>query len=43
MTVTDQFLANADAYVSPFGKGRLPMPPASHVAVVACMDARLNP
>src|SRR5204862_1542708 len=26
-----------------FDKGGLPMPPGKHVAVVACMDARLNP
>ena len=26
-----------------FDKGDLPLPPAKHVAVVACMDARLNP
>lgn len=43
MTVTDRFVANAEAYSSSFDKGRLPMPPASHVAVLACMDARLNP
>ena len=43
MTVTDQLLANAEAYAASFDKGDLPMPPAGHVAVVACMDARLNP
>ena len=43
MTVTDRFVANAETYRSSFDKGRLPMPPASHVAVLACMDARLNP
>ena len=41
MTATDELLANNDAYVSAFG-GLLPLPPARHVAVVACMDARLN-
>ena len=43
MTVTDELLANADRYAESFDKGDLPLPPARHVAVVACMDARLNP
>ena len=43
MTVTDELLRNADRYAAKFDKGDLPMPPAKHVAVVACMDARLNP
>ncbi|MEV0718804.1 carbonic anhydrase [Asanoa sp. NPDC050611] len=43
MTVTDDLLANASAYADAFDKGDLPLPPARHVAVVACMDARLNP
>jgi len=42
MTVTDQFVANAESYASSFESGGLPMPPASHVAVLACMDARLH-
>lgn len=41
MTATDELLANNDRYAESFGEG-LPMPPASHLAVVACMDARLN-
>ena len=41
MSVTDQYLSNNEAYAAGFS-GPLPMPPASHVAVVACMDARLN-
>ncbi|OBG98921.1 MULTISPECIES: carbonic anhydrase [unclassified Mycobacterium] len=41
MTVTDDFLANNAHYASSF-HGPLPMPPAKHVAVVACMDARLD-
>jgi carbonic anhydrase len=41
MTVTDDLLANNEAYAAGFS-GPLPMPPAKHVAVVACMDARLN-
>jgi carbonic anhydrase len=43
MTVTDELLANARRYADTFDKGQLPLPPAKHVAVVACMDARLNP
>ena len=41
MTVTDEYLANNAQYASNF-KGPLPMPPSKHVAVVACMDARLD-
>jgi carbonic anhydrase len=41
MTVTDEYLANNEAYAASF-TGPLPLPPAKHVAVVACMDARLN-
>ena len=43
MTVTDQLLANNERYAAAFAKGDLPMPPAKKVAVVACMDARLDP
>src|ERR1700727_2965982 len=41
MSVTDELLANNQRYADSFG-GLLPLPPARHVAVVACMDARLN-
>lgn len=41
MTVTDEYLQNNAAYASTF-KGPLPLPPSKHVAVVACMDARLD-
>jgi carbonic anhydrase len=43
MSVTDELLQNNEAYAASFDKGDLPMPPAKKVAVVACMDARLNP
>jgi carbonic anhydrase len=43
MSVTDDLLQNARAYASTFDKGHLPMPPGKHLAIVACMDARLNP
>lgn len=41
MTVTDQYLENNKAYAAQFD-GPLPLPPSKHVAVVACMDARLD-
>src|SRR3978361_2338728 len=41
MSVTDQYLANNAAYARDFS-GPLPLPPSKHVAVVACMDARLD-
>ena len=43
MSVTDELLQNAEAYAAAFDKGELPLPPARKVAVLACMDARLNP
>jgi carbonic anhydrase len=43
MSTTDDLLRNAERYAASFNKGNLPMPPARQVAVVACMDARLNP
>jgi len=43
MSVTDELLENAEHYAAGFDKGALTMPPAKRVAVVACMDARLNP
>jgi carbonic anhydrase len=43
MSVTDELLHNAERYASEFDKGDLPLPPGRKVAIVACMDARLNP
>src|SRR5919112_4628288 len=43
MSVTDELLRNAEEYAANFDKGDLPLPPARKVAVLACMDARLNP
>jgi len=43
MSTTDALLQNAEAYAASFDKGDLPLPPARKVAVLACMDARLNP
>src|SRR5690349_24527539 len=41
MTVTDDLLANNAEYAASFS-GPLPMPPGKGVAVLACMDARLD-
>ncbi|HEX3816108.1 MAG TPA: carbonic anhydrase [Mycobacteriales bacterium] len=41
MSVTDEYLQNNAAYAATFN-GPLPLPPSRHVAVVACMDARLD-
>ena len=43
MSVTDELLQNAERYAAAYDKGDLPLPPAKRVAVLACMDARLNP
>jgi carbonic anhydrase len=40
---TDELLRNAEAYAASFDQGDLPIPPARKLAVLACMDARLNP
>jgi carbonic anhydrase len=42
MSVTDELLQNNAAYAESFEKGDLQLPPARGVAVVACMDARLD-
>jgi carbonic anhydrase len=39
---TDELLANNESYAASFDKGELPLPPGKKVAVIACMDARLN-
>ena len=43
MSTTDDLLRNAEDYAASFDKGDLPLPPAKKLAVLACMDARLNP
>ncbi len=43
MTVVQEFLKANEAYAASFQKGNLPMPPARHVAVLTCMDARIDP
>jgi carbonic anhydrase len=43
MSVIDELVANNEAYAARFDKASLPLPPAKKLAVVACMDARLDP
>lgn len=42
MSVIDQALAANKKFAATFDKGHLPMPPARKLAVLACMDARIN-
>src|ERR1700704_6645787 len=42
MSSTDDLLANNEAYAASFDKADLPLPPAKKLAVIACMDARIN-
>jgi carbonic anhydrase len=43
MSTTDDLLLNNARFSESFDKGDLPLPPAKKLAIVACMDARLNP
>jgi carbonic anhydrase len=43
MTETDRLLQNNESYAASFDKGGLAGPPGRKVAVLACMDARLDP
>ena len=43
MSIIDELVKNASDYSESFANGDLPLPPAKRVAIVACMDARLNP
>jgi carbonic anhydrase len=43
MSVLRELLTANERYASDFKKGNLPMPPGRHVAVLTCMDARLDP
>lgn len=42
MSVTSELFNNNESYARTFKKGDLPLPPALHIAVLACMDARLD-
>jgi carbonic anhydrase len=43
VAVFEEIAAANDRYAAGFGKGDLPMPPGRRFAVLACMDARLDP
>ena len=43
MSVIDEVLTNSIRYAESFDQGDLPLPPARKLAVLACMDARLDP
>jgi len=43
MSLIPEFTAANDQYAAHFAKGDLPMPPGRKVAVVVCMDARIDP
>jgi len=43
VSTIDELVRNAETYAEVFEQGELPLPPAKRVAVLACMDARLNP
>ncbi len=42
MSQTEELLKNNETYARSFTKGNLPLPPSRKVAVLACMDARLD-
>ena len=43
MSVVPELLAANERYAASFAKGDLPMPPGRRVAILTCMDARLDP
>ena len=43
MSEVQKFQKANEAYAASFSKGNLPMPPGRHVAILTCMDARLDP
>ncbi len=43
VSVTDELLANNDAYAASYAHGDLRSPPRKRVAVLTCMDARIDP
>ena len=42
MSAVQALLTNNIGYASAYSKGDLPMPPSKKIAIVACMDARLE-
>ena len=43
MSAVEEIRSANDQFASEFDKGELPMPPGRSLAVVTCMDARLDP
>jgi carbonic anhydrase len=43
LSVTDELLAANERYAATFTKGDLPRPPVRRVAILLCMDARMDP
>jgi len=43
MTVASEFEKANEKYAASFSKGDLALPPARKVAVIVCMDARIDP
>ena len=43
MAITDELIRSNTKYAASYNKGALPLPPAKRLAVIACMDARLDP
>ena len=43
MSVTDELLQANQSYSGAFTKGGLPLPPARNIAILLCMDARIDP
>ncbi len=43
MAVTDELLAANQAYAATFTHGDLPLPPRRKIAILVCMDARIDP
>ena len=43
VTSTDDLLTNSERYAASFDKADLPSPPAKKVAIVTCMDSRVDP
>jgi len=43
MSILPELLSANERYASTFSNGDVPSPPGRHVAILTCMDARLNP
>nr|BBH94205.1 carbonic anhydrase [Thermogemmatispora argillosa] len=43
MSLIEELLAANERYTATFNKGELPLPPAKKLAIVTCMDARIDP